>query len=64
MTDPADVWLGGHKPQEGRHGRLAVQKAVVHVNVQHLRPTGDLWAGHTLTFSTCAPLVTCGQVTP
>ena len=41
---PADVRLGGEEAHEARHGRLRVEHALVHVDVEHLGAALDLLA--------------------
>src|SRR5690606_36132468 len=41
-----DVRLAGDQPQEARHGRLGVQHALVHVDVDHLGSSLHLLQGH------------------
>ena len=41
-----DVGLGGDQVEEGDHRLLAVEQALVHVDVDHLRAVLDLLAGH------------------
>ena len=44
--DPSDVRLRGDEVQEPHHGRLGVEEALVHVDVDHLRTVRHLLSRH------------------